>query len=310
MTEEFEYIVVGAGSAGCVLAARLAEAGQRVALIEAGGEADPIASRVPALYATMMETVADWGYRTTPQPELNQRRIQLTRGRCLGGSSQLNAMVYMRGNRGDYDRWRDLGNEGWGYDDLLPLFKRSERNLALGEPFHGQDGGLVVTYVETRSPLAEHFMEACAELQLPQCEDPNGAIQLGYGYHQMTADRHGRCSSYRAFTEPLVASAPNLTVRTNALVTRVLLSGARATGVELFDGAAVTKVHATGEVILCGGSLNSPHLLMLSGIGPAAELRRYDLPVVLDLPGVGQNLHDHLLAGAAARSMLRSRCSA
>ena len=255
-----DYIVVGAGSAGAVLAARLAEAGAEVTLIEAGARAHQTEVRVPGLYYTLMDTELDWGFRTQPQPELNNRRIFLTRGRGLGGTSLMNAMVYMRGNRGDYDGWRDLGNTGWGFDDVLPLFKRSENNRSRSGAFHGTEGGLIVTEQPGRNPMTGMFLEACAQNQMRWNDDVNGESQEGYGWFQMTADEKGRCHTDRAFLEP-VKHLPNLTIVTNALVTRVIIEGGRARGVEYVRGSEGLRALA-GEVILCGGALNSPHLLI------------------------------------------------
>ncbi len=290
-----DYIVVGAGSAGAVVAARLAEAGAQVTLIEAGAKADQIAVRVPGLYASLMDTELDWGFRTVPQPELNNRRIFLTRGRGLGGTSLMNAMVYMRGNRGDYDHWRDLGNAGWGYDDVLPLFTRVEGNRRHGGPYHGTDGPLIVSDQPNRNPMTAMFLEACALNQMRWNDDVNGQTQEGYGYFQMTADEKGRCHTDRAFLDP-VKGRTNLTIVTNALVTRVIVEKGRARGVEYVSGSQGHRAFA-GEVILCGGALNSPHLLMLSGVGPAAHMAEYGIATQVDLPGVGQNLHDHLNVG-------------
>lgn len=299
MSGTSDYIVVGAGSAGAVVAARLAAAGAEVTLIEAGAAAHQDAVKVPALYTTLMDSELDWGYRTLPQPELGNRRIFMTRGRGLGGTSLMNAMVYMRGNRGDYDHWRDLGCTGWGYDDVLPLFKRSENNQRLGEPYHGTGGGLIVSDQPNRNPMTAMFLEACAQNQMRRNPDVNGADQEGYGHFQMTADAQGRCHTDRAFLEP-VKHKPNLRIVTNALVTRIVVEGGRATGVEYVQGSHGHAVHAGREVIVCSGALNSPHLLMLSGIGPAAHLAAYGIPVKADLPGVGQNLQDHLMVGYRA----------
>ena len=287
--------MVGAGSAGAVVAARLAEAGADVTLIEAGGPAHQTAVRVPGLYYNLMDTELDWGFRTVPQPGLNNRRIFLTRGRGLGGTSMMNAMVYMRGNRGDYDGWRDLGCVGWGFDDVLPLFRRSEGNRSRGGAYHGTLGGLVVTDQPGRNPMTGMFLEACAQNQMRWNDDVNGESQEGYGYFQMTADALGRCHTDRAFLAP-VKSLPNLTIVTNALVTRVIIEGGRVRGVEYVRGSQGLQAMAP-EVILCGGALNSPQLLMLSGVGPAAHLAAHGIAVEADLPGVGQNLQDHLQVG-------------
>ncbi|MBC7738319.1 MAG: GMC family oxidoreductase N-terminal domain-containing protein [Candidatus Saccharibacteria bacterium] len=290
-----DFIVVGAGSAGAVVAARLAEAGAQVTLIGAGAKAHQVAARVPGLYYDLMDTELDWGFRTVPQPELNNRRIFLTRGKGLGGTSLMNAMVYMRGNRGDYDGWRDLGNAGWGFDDVLPLFKRSETNQARSDAYHGKTGGLIVTDQPNRNPMTSLFLDACAQNQLRWNDDVNGESQEGYGPFQMTADARGRCHTDRAFLDP-VKHLPNLRIITNALVTRVIIADGRAQGVEFVSGSQGHRALAD-EVILCGGALNSPQLLMLSGIGPAAHLAAQRITVAADRPGVGQNLQDHLQVG-------------
>lgn len=295
MATRGSYIVVGAGSAGAVLAARLAEAGADVTLIEAGARAHQTAVRIPGLYGTLMDTELDWGFRTVPQAELNNRRIFLTRGKGLGGTSLMNAMVYMRGNRGDYDGWRDLGNAGWGFDDILPLFKRSENNQSRSGPFHGHSGGLIVSEQPDRNPMTGLFLTACAQNQMRFNADVNAESQEGYGHFQMTADAKGRCHTDRAFLDP-VKHLPNLHIITNALVTRVIIQANTARGVEYIRGSQ-GHVAVADEVILCGGALNSPHLLMLSGVGPAAHLAAYGIKVAADLPGVGQNLQDHLQVG-------------
>jgi len=288
----YDVIVIGAGSAGCVVAARLAEAGASVLLLEAGGPGDSTSIRVPALIDAQLDGPEDWGYRTVAQPELIGRRIFLSRGRCLGGTSAINAMVYMRGNRGDYDRWRDLGNAGWGYEAVLPLFRRSEGNRQFGAPFHGTDGPLVVSGYPPGNPIHQAFLSAAAEAGLPFNPDVNGAEQEGAGPFQATIGPMGRSSTAVAFLRPAMAR-PNLTVATDALATRLTLDRARVTGVSFLRMGQAERA-AAGEVILCGGALNSPQLLMLSGIGPAGALAEAGIAPVLDLPGVGQNLQDHL----------------
>ncbi|MEX2650683.1 MAG: GMC family oxidoreductase N-terminal domain-containing protein [Alphaproteobacteria bacterium] len=292
-----DYIVVGAGSAGCVVANRLSAKGARVLLLEAGGDDDDVNIRVPAFVENLMDSPHDWGYRTVPQAELLGRKIFLTRGRCLGGTSSMNFMVYMRGNRGDYDHWRQLGNQGWGYDDVLPYFVRSETNGRYRDKYHGTTGPLSVTDPAERNRLTELFMASAKEVGLPYTDDANGATQEGYGYFQATKGAMGRCNTATAFLRP-VMSRQNLTVVTHALTTRLIVEKGRAIGVEYLHDGRQETAHAANEVVLCGGAINSPQLLLLSGIGPADELRSKGIGAIHDLPGVGKNLHDHLYAGS------------
>jgi choline dehydrogenase len=289
----YDYIVVGAGSAGCVVASRLSDAGAKVLLLEAGGADDSPNIRIPGLAETLLDSSFDWGYRTLPQRELLGRRIFLPRGKCLGGSSAINSMVYMRGNRGDYDHWRQLGNQSWGYDDLLPYFIRSEANQRYRDAYHGTSGPLIVSDHKDRSPLTEMFMAAAKEAGHSFTDDVNGAKQEGYGYFQATIDRTGRCSAAVAFLHPAMAKG-NLTVVTNALSTRIVVEGDRAIGVEYLHEGRPETAQAAAEIVVSAGAINSPQLLLLSGIGPAVELRRLGLRVVHNLPGVGKNLQDHL----------------
>jgi choline dehydrogenase len=288
-----DYIIVGAGSAGCVVANRLSAAGAKVLLLEAGGRDDSPNIRIPAFMGTLMDSPVDWGYRTVPQSELLGRRIFLSRGKCLGGSSSMNYMVYVRGNRGDYDHWAQLGNRDWGYDDVLPFFTRSESNERFRDKYHGTSGPLTVSDPKDRSRLTECFMAAAKEVRLPFTDDVNGAQQEGYGYFQATIGRTGRCSSAVAFLHPAMARK-NLTVVTNALTTRILIEKGRATGIEYLIQGRLERAQAANEVVLCGGASNSPQLLLLSGIGPADELRACGVRVIHDAPGVGKNPHDHL----------------
>ncbi|MFO1058202.1 MAG: GMC family oxidoreductase N-terminal domain-containing protein [Dongiaceae bacterium] len=293
MAAGFDFIVIGAGSAGCVLANRLSAAGASVLLLEAGGGDSRTDIRIPALADQLLDSPVDWGYRTVPQRELLGRKIFLSRGKCLGGTSAINAMVYMRGNRADYDHWRTLGNEGWGYDDVLPCFRRSEGNRHLGGPFHGTDGPLAVSSFPAGSPIHEAFLAAAQDRGLPYNPDVNGATQEGCGPFQATIGLEGRCSAAAAFLHP-VADRPNLRVETNAQATSLIVRGSRAVGVEYLKMGRPESAVAGVEIVLCGGAINSPQLLLLSGIGPAADLRRLGIPVLLDLPGVGRNLQDHL----------------
>ncbi len=287
-----DYIVIGAGSAGCVVAARLAERGAKVLLLEAGGRDDSPLIRIPAAYPALQDTHMDWGYRTVAQPQLNGRRVFWPRGRVLGGSSSLNYMVYIRGNRGDYDHWRQLGNAGWAYDDVLPYFKRAEKNERLKDSFHGASGPIVVRDNPNRR-LGETFIEASIEQGLRYNEDFNGVEQEGCGILQCTIDDRGRCSTAVGYLRGLRARGTPI-IETDALAIRLLIEGNRAIGVQYLSQRGLELAYASVEVILCGGAINSPQLLMLSGIGPADELRAAGVEPLHDLPGVGKNLQDHL----------------
>jgi choline dehydrogenase len=290
----FDYIIIGAGAAGCVLAHRLTEDPScRVLLLEAGGEDDHPAIRIPAFYSRLQDSSCDWGDRTVPQANLFGRRLYIPQGRVLGGSSSINYLIYIRGNRGDYDGWRDLGNEGWGYDDVLPYFLKSEGNQNLSGQYHGIAGLLIVASHPRPNPLVERYLAAAQEASIPFNPDFNGATQEGCGPLQATLAKGIRCSAADAYLRP-ARSRANLSVFTHAQATRLQLSGARAVGVEYLHFGAVKQAHAANEIILSAGALRSPQLLMLSGIGPKAELERLGITVRLDLPGVGKNLQDHL----------------
>jgi len=290
----YDYVIVGAGSAGCVLANRLSEkASNRVLLLEAGGPDDSPLVRTPALMAFLPDTKYDWRYRTVPQAHCNQRRFPWPRGRTLGGCSSINYMIYVRGHPDDYDDWRDAGNPGWGFGDVLPFFTKSEANERHGEPFHGRDGLLSVADQRFRHPLSELFVASAEAAGVPRNEDFNGHQQDGCGFYQVTQKDGQRCSTASAYLVPALGR-PNLQVVTNALAHRILFDGRRAVGVEYLCRGKIETAEAGREVILSGGSVNSPHLLLLSGVGPADEIRRHGLAVVCDLPGVGENLQDHL----------------
>ncbi len=291
----FDYIIVGAGSAGCVLAHRLTEdPACRVLLIEGGGADTSALSRIPGAYPQFQDTHYDWGYRTVPQLHLLGRRIFQPRGKVLGGSSAINYMVYIRGNRGDYDQWCDVGNGGWGYERVLPYFVRMESNQRIQDAYHGSAGPITVSDHPERNPLSSIFVEAAQEIGIPLNSDFNGAVQEGCGYYQMTCRDNERCSAADGYLTPILGR-PNLNVITHAHATRVLIENGRAVGVEyLSHTQGLQRPSAAREVLLCAGAINSPQLLMLSGIGPAEELRRIGLSVRLDLPGVGRNLQDHL----------------
>ncbi|WP_448609535.1 GMC family oxidoreductase [Geodermatophilus sp. URMC 60] len=295
-TEEFDVVVVGAGSAGCALAGRLSEdPSLRVLLLEAGGSDDVLEVRVPAALYKVWRTRRDWNYTTEPQPGLGGRRLFWPRGKLLGGSSSINAMIYVRGGSCDYDEWAELtGDPSWSYEHVLPLFRRMEDNARGADRFHGVGGPLRVE--DPRSPHAwsRAVVESAVAAGYPRNDDFNGATQEGVGLYQLTQRRGRRWSAADAYLHP-AAGRPNLTVRTGALATRVLVSGGRATGVEYRSGGRTHTAHAAAEVVLAGGAVNSPQLLMLSGIGPGAHLREVGVDVVSDLPGVGGGLQDHPL---------------
>jgi choline dehydrogenase len=292
--ETHDYVIVGAGSAGAVLAARLTEdPGTTVLLLEAGGAATADEISIPAAFSSLFKTRWDWNYTTSEQKQLNSRRTYWPRGKMTGGSSSMNAMIYIRGNRVDYDGWRDAhGAIGWGYDDVLPYFIRSEGNTRHGQPFHGQDGPLHVEDRRYTHPLSQAWVESAVASGFKPNDDFNGAEQEGAGQYQVTCRKGRRWSTAKAYLEPAM-DRPNLTVRTGALVSRVVLEDNRAVGVAYQCGREEQVAYAAAEVVLSGGAINSPQLLMLSGIGPADHLREVGVEVAVNSPGVGQNLHDH-----------------
>ncbi|SDI62432.1 choline dehydrogenase [Actinokineospora alba] len=289
--ESFDYIVVGAGSAGCVLAGRLTEdPSVRVLLLEAGGADDADEIKIPAAFSTLFKTRWDWNYETVEQKHLGGRTAYWPRMKALGGCSSMNAMIYIRGNRADYDTWRDQhGATGWGYDDVLPYFVRAERNSRLDGPLHGRSGPLHVEDRRYTHELSAAWVEASG---LKPNDDFNGAEQEGAGLYQVTCRRGRRWSTADAYLRPAM-TRPNLVVRTRAFTSRVLLDGTRATGVEYEHLGVTHTVGASREVLLSGGAINSPQLLMLSGIGPADHLRDLGIDVAVASAGVGGNLHDH-----------------
>ena len=289
----FDYVIVGAGSAGCVLANRLsADPDCSVLLIEAGSKDRNPLFRLPMLMGRLFHSgIYNWRYHTEPVPSLGGRSLYWPRGKVLGGSSTINGMVYVRGNRHDYDRWAQFGLAGWSYEDVLPVFRRSEGHVERGGDYHGTGGELTVCRARGANPLFDAFVEAGREAGHPVNDDFNGAEQLGFGRYDFTIRRGKRCSTSTAFLRP-VRHRRNLTIVTDCLVRRVVVQGGRATGVEVADRAR--SIRAAREVILCGGTVNSPQLLMLSGIGPGEELGRHGIEVVHELPGVGRNLQDHV----------------
>jgi choline dehydrogenase-like flavoprotein len=293
--EEFDYVVIGGGSAGCVVASRLSEHSNiTVCLLEAGGAGNNWVVKAPIGIAIMVPSKTNnWAFETVAQPGLNGRKGYQPRGKALGGSSAINAMVYIRGHRSDYDGWAALGNNGWAYDDVLPYFKRSENNEVVQDAFHGTGGPLNVASIRTSNPFQEYFLEAGRQLQLPLTGDFNGADQMGLGVYQVTQKNGERWSAARAYIEPNL-SRPNLKVITGAQARRILFNAKRAVGVEFSRDGKPESVRARREVILSTGALQSPQLLMLSGIGNAQELKSLGVEVVHHSRDVGRNLQDHI----------------
>ncbi|MBE3558775.1 MAG: GMC family oxidoreductase N-terminal domain-containing protein, partial [Ktedonobacteraceae bacterium] len=278
----YDYIVVGAGTAGCVLANRLSEdAATSVLLLEAGGPDDRREISIPLAFSRLFKTTCDWNYMTEEEPGVNNRRLYWPRGKMLGGSSSLNAMIYHRGSRVDYDAWQAAGNEGWSYSDLLPYFKKAEDQEWGASEYHGEHGPLAVADLRTVNPLTSLFLKACEELDLPYTPDFNGAQEEGVGLFQVTQKRGKRHSVAAAYLKPAL-KRPNLIVQTLSHVTSILFEEQRAVGVSYLQNRKVIQERASKEVILCGGAVNSPQLLLLSGIGPAGDLAALDIPVIAD----------------------------
>lgn len=295
MPGTFDYVVVGAGSAGCVLANRLSEGGRySVCLLEAGPADRYLWIHIPIGYGkTMFHPVYNWGFHTEPDPNMNNRRLYWPRGRTLGGSSSINGLIYVRGQKEDYDRWAALGNRGWSWDDCLPYFRRLEHNELGAGPTRGVDGPLWASTIRQPHALVDAFIAASNRLGVRTAEDFNTGDQEGVGYYQLTT-RHGwRCSTAVAYLKPARHRA-NLHVETDALASRIRFDGTRATGVRFLQHGEMREVSARREVVLTAGALQSPQLLQLSGVGPAALLRELGIPVVADRAGVGENLQDHL----------------
>jgi choline dehydrogenase len=292
--QEFDYIIVGAGSAGCVLAARLSQdPNVRVALVEAGGPDDAPEISMPVAFPQLFKTKYDWDFSTEPEPGLRQRRIYAPRGRTLGGSSAINAMIYIRGNVGDFDGWADEGAPGWSYREMLPYFIRAECNERGDPRYHGHSGPLAVQDSRSMHTLVDHLLEAGERSGYRPNDDFNGASQMGVGRFQLTQRNGVRCSAATAYLHP-VRERANLKVFTDALVLRLLLQGRRATGISIHRHGQEETLFSDGEIILAAGAYGSPQILMLSGVGPADELAPFGIPVVVDLP-VGTNLQDHPL---------------
>jgi choline dehydrogenase-like flavoprotein len=295
LAESFDYIVVGAGSAGCVLANRLTASGRhRVLLLEAGGHDRRLWIHIPLGYGKLFNDArVNWLYSTEPEPEMHNRQIIQPRGKVLGGSSSINGLLYLRGQPEDYDHWRQLGNTGWSFDDVLPYFRRAEHQERGEDRLHGVGGPLAVSNVCEPHPLCEAFIEAAQQAGFPRNDDFNGPTQEGAGYFQLTAKNGRRWSTAVGYLRQAKVRG-NLKVATNALASRILFEGRKAVGVEYRQDGATHVARASGEVILAGGAFNSPQLMQLSGLGPAALLRGHGIDVVADMAGVGEDLQDHL----------------
>jgi choline dehydrogenase len=302
--DTYDFIVTGAGSAGCVVAARLSESGRyRVLLLEAGPRDSNPWIHIPLGFAkTYVNPAVNWRFESAPQPQLAGRKLYLPRGKTLGGSSSINGMVYMRGHHGDYDEWRQRGCEGWDWDSVLPFFKKAEKQNRGADEFHGVGGPLHVSDQPGRFEIADAVMEACVQAGIPRNPDFNGAEQEGCGYYQTTSSNRRRWSTAKAYLQP-ARQRQNLVVQTGAHATRVLIENNRAIGVEYQTATGRRVAHARGEIIVSGGAYGSPQLLLLSGLGPAQHLQDMGVAVVRDMPAVGSNLHDHF------NSYVSWRCS-
>lgn len=294
MQNEFDYIVIGGGSAGCVLAGRLTEDPNiSVCLIEAGGDGNNWTVNVPAATVISLPTkINNWAFETVPQAGLNGRKGYQPRGKGLGGSSNINAMIYIRGNHVDYDHWASLGNTGWSYQEVLPYFIKSENNASLQNKYHGNTGPLSVSNLRTDNPLHQRYIAAAQAEGYNVLDDFNGAEQEGLGVYQVTHVNGERCSVARAYLQPHL-NRPNLTVLSHAVTHKILIENKIAIGAEIHHAGQIKQIKATKEVLLCAGAIQSPQILMLSGIGPEQELKKHGIDCLHSLSGVGQNFHDH-----------------
>jgi len=289
----YDYVIIGAGSAGCVLANRLsADARVQVLLLEAGGSDRGLEVSVPAAFSKLFHGARDWDFHAEPEPQLDGRELYIPRGRMIGGSSSMNAMIYIRGNSADYDGWEADGCTGWSYRDVLPYFRRAEGQVNGGSEFHGEHGPLLVDDVRSPNPLSLAFVAAAEAAGLGANQDFNGAHQSGFGHYQVNQRNGRRWSVADAYLKPAL-KRPNLTVRTGVQVTRILFDGKRAVGVEYRRGERTEAVLIEHEVLVAAGAIQSPQLLLLSGVGPATDLEALGVPVIENLPGVGRNLQDH-----------------
>lgn len=304
--DTFDFIIIGAGSAGCVLANRLSEnPGVSVAIVEAGGRDNNPWIHVPAgYYRTMLDPTVTWQFGSGPEPHLNDRIVNWPRGRVVGGTSAINGLLYVRGQSQDFDTWRQLGNTGWSFEDVLPYFKRAEDQERGADDFHGSGGPLGVSDVQMKNPLCEAYIKASVAAGIPHTTDFNGSSQEGAGYYQLTTKDGRRCSTAVAYLKP-VLSRGNLELITDAAVERLVLDGKRATGVTFLQGGQSKTVRARREIILSAGAIGSPQILQLSGIGPGAALGDAGIDVKHDLPGVGENLQDHLQVRFVYETTLR-----
>ena len=290
-----DYIVVGGGAGGCAVAGRLSEdPSVSVTVLEAGGGGDSWVVNAPIGVVAMLPTkLNNWAFETVPQPGLNGRKGYQPRGKMLGGSSGINAMVYIRGHKVDYDQWAALGNTGWSYDDVLPYFKRSENNETHGGHFHGQDGPLRVSELRSDNPFQQHYVDAARQAGFPINPDFNGAEQEGVGIYQVTQYQGQRWTAARGYLRPHMESRPNLRVETGCYVTKIVFEGKRAVAVQMIQNGQQKTLRAGREILLAAGAFQSPQLLMLSGVGDSKALQAFGIPVIHHLPGVGQNLQDH-----------------